>query len=97
METPKPPEFRQIHQTKISLHRIEQIRQKLGDRQKYFLPARRISNPPECSKSGGQISHLATLAGACINAFPRSRQKICTTNGLGQRSIDRTNHISIVL
>jgi hypothetical protein len=38
-----------------------EIRQKLGTRQKYFLPARQLSNPPELSKSGGENRHLATL------------------------------------
>jgi hypothetical protein len=38
-----------------------EIRQKLRVRQKYFLPARQLSNPPELSKSGGENRHLATL------------------------------------
>jgi hypothetical protein len=38
-----------------------EIRQKLGTCQKYFLPARQLSNPPELSKSGGENRHLATL------------------------------------
>jgi hypothetical protein len=29
--------------------------------QKYFLPARQLSNLPELSKSGGENCHLATL------------------------------------
>jgi hypothetical protein len=36
----------------------------LGVYQKYFLPARRLSNPPEFCKSGGENRHLATLASA---------------------------------
>jgi hypothetical protein len=40
-----------------------EIRQKLGTRQKYFLPARQLSNPPELSKSGGENRQLATLGG----------------------------------
>jgi hypothetical protein len=38
-----------------------EIHRKLGARQKYFLPARQLSNPPELSKSGGKNRHLATL------------------------------------
>jgi hypothetical protein len=38
-----------------------EIRQKLAVRQKYFLPARRLSNPPEFCKSGRENRHLATL------------------------------------
>jgi hypothetical protein len=38
-----------------------EIRQKLGVRQKYFLPVRQLSNPPELSKSGGENRYLATL------------------------------------
>jgi hypothetical protein len=38
-----------------------EICQKLGTRQKYFLPARQLSNPPELLKSGGENRHLATL------------------------------------
>jgi hypothetical protein len=37
-----------------------EIRQKLEARQKYFLPARQLSNPPEFLKSGGEIRHPAT-------------------------------------
>jgi hypothetical protein len=30
--------------------------------QNYFMPVRRLSNPPELCKSGGENRHLATLA-----------------------------------
>jgi hypothetical protein len=50
-----------IRQTKPKPCKIGQIRQKLAVRQKYFLPARRLSNPPEFCKSGGENRHLATL------------------------------------
>jgi hypothetical protein len=54
-----------------------EIRQKLGVRQKYFLPARRLSNPPEFCKSGGENRHLATLlscqAGSGRLQFPKER------------------------
>jgi hypothetical protein len=39
-----------------------EIRQKLGVNQKYFLPARQLSNRPEFCKSGGENRHLATLS-----------------------------------
>jgi hypothetical protein len=35
-----------------------EIRQKLRTRQKYFLPVRRLSNPPEFSNSGGDKSAI---------------------------------------
>jgi hypothetical protein len=70
METPKPPEFSQIHQTKKKPVKIwsnpPEIHQKLRARQKYFLPARQLSNLPEFPKSGGENRHLATLAASIL-------------------------------
>jgi hypothetical protein len=59
----KTARIRQTRQTKTNPCKIGQIRQKLGVRQKYFLPARRLSNQPEFCKSGGENHHLATLRG----------------------------------
>jgi hypothetical protein len=39
-----------------------EIRQKLGTRKNFFLPARQLSNPSELTKSGGENRYLATLA-----------------------------------
>jgi hypothetical protein len=57
--------IRQIRQTKtnpmLNWSNPPEIRQKLGVRQKYFLPAGRLSDTPEFSKYGGENRHLATL------------------------------------
>jgi hypothetical protein len=73
MATLKPPEFRQIRQIKMRLCRIGQIRQKMGVCQKYFLPARRLSNPPELSKTAiwqrCSIQHVPSFEqGCCLNS-----------------------------
>jgi hypothetical protein len=44
----------------------------LETRQKYFLPARQLSNPPELSKSGGENRHRATLRLSCLKVKLRS-------------------------
>jgi hypothetical protein len=53
-------------QTYAKLVKSARIRQKLGVRKKYFLPARQLSNPPELSISGGENRHLATLLQAFV-------------------------------
>jgi hypothetical protein len=61
IETQNPPDL-QDKKTPLQNWSIPpQIRQKLKTHQKYFLPARQLSNLPELSKSGGENCHLATL------------------------------------
>jgi hypothetical protein len=60
-KTPKPPDPPDRDKPMQNWSNPPEIRQKLGARQKSFLPARRLSIPPELSKSGGENRHLATV------------------------------------
>jgi hypothetical protein len=55
-----PARIRQIRQPKTNPCKIGQIRQKLGVRQKYFLPARQLSNLPEFSNAD-LYRHFCTI------------------------------------
>jgi hypothetical protein len=57
----KTARIRSQIQNNINWSNPPEIRQKLGVRQKYFLPARQLSNPPELSKSVGENRHPAPL------------------------------------
>jgi hypothetical protein len=68
-----------------------EIRQKLGVRQKYFLTARRLSNPPAFGKSGGENRHLATLIASsdCLSPVTSNDEQKILQNSISLLKICR--------
>jgi hypothetical protein len=85
-----------IRQTETNPCKIGQICQKLGVRQKYFLPARRLSNSPEFCKSDGENRHLATLRHlALLRVFLRAGNFRLSYFPKQNHSFRRESHFAI--
>jgi hypothetical protein len=61
IETRNPPDLPDKKTPFAELVKSATNPPELKTHQKYFLPARQLSNPPELSKSGEENCHLATL------------------------------------